>query len=101
MGMTRPALYYYVKSKDDLLAKLVSQVTEGAAAEIKKIAEDPDRDSTTKLQDIATLIARRRATAPQRFLVLVRSEAALPAKLVKANETAKRETLHHLTAVIT
>src|SRR5206468_2845368 len=32
LGITRPALYYYVKSKDELLAKLVTEVTNGPLA---------------------------------------------------------------------
>ena len=35
MGMTRPALYYYVKNKDQLLARLVTEITEGPAADIE------------------------------------------------------------------
>ena len=38
LGITRPALYYYVKSKDELLAKLVTEVTQGPLDELQKIA---------------------------------------------------------------
>jgi AcrR family transcriptional regulator len=100
MGVTRTALYYYVKSKDDLLAKLVTEITEGAAAAIKAIAADDARDPATKVRDIARLIALRRADQPARFLLLVRSESELPAQLAKANETAKRDTLCQLTDVV-
>jgi AcrR family transcriptional regulator len=43
MGVSRPTLYYYVKSKDDLLARLVTEDTEGAAAQIRALARDPER----------------------------------------------------------
>ena len=42
-GITRPALYYYVKSKDELLAKLVTEVADGP------------------LDELTALVARRRA----------------------------------------
>lgn len=100
MGVTRPSLYYYVKSKDELLARLVTEITEGPAAEIKALAEDPDADPVTKLREIARLIALRRAREPARFLLLVRSEAELTPALAKAHKTAMRSTLHNLIKVI-
>ena len=39
MGMTRPSLYYYVKNKDQLLARLVTEITEAPAAATEEIAE--------------------------------------------------------------
>ena len=53
MGITRPALYYYVKSKDELLAKLVTEITEGNTAQILDVANDPALDSVEKLSRIA------------------------------------------------
>lgn len=100
MGITRPAIYYYVKSKDDLLAKLVTEITQGAAAEIRNIAQDDERDAATKVRDIARLVTLRRAEQPARFLLLVRSESELPPELARANEAAKRDTLRQLTEVI-
>ena len=100
MGMTRPALYYYVKSKDELLAKLVTEITEGSAAEIKSVVEGSDIDAVTKLRKIARMLAFGRATQPARFLLLERSEAELPSGLAEAHEAAKRSTLHDLMHVI-
>ena len=36
LGITRPALYYYVKSKDELLAKLAADVAGGSAASLAR-----------------------------------------------------------------
>src|SRR5262249_15236281 len=41
LGITRPALYYYVKSKDELLAKLAADVAGGSAAQITEVATRP------------------------------------------------------------
>lgn len=100
MGMTRPALYYYVKSKDELLAKLVTEITEGNAAEIRSVVESSDIDAVTKLRKIARLLAFLRATQPARFLLLERSEAELPSGLADVHESAKRSVLHDLMRVI-
>jgi len=68
LGVTRPALYYYVKSKDELLAKLAADV--------------------------------RQATQSERFRLLIRSEAELPAELSDAYDTSRRAVLRAVTGVI-
>jgi AcrR family transcriptional regulator len=98
--MSRPALYYYFKSKDDLLASLVTEVTEGAAAQIRAVARDGGKNAAERLRSIAQLLASWRAEQPGRFLLLVRSESVLPPELARVNERAKRSTLRELTKVI-
>ncbi len=100
MGITRPALYYYVKSKDDLLAKLVTEITEGPAADMRAVAERTDLDPVGKLRAIARLIAVRQASQPVRFRLLVLSEAELPDELARAHERGRRAVLKTLSEVI-
>jgi AcrR family transcriptional regulator len=100
MGVTRPALYYYVKSKDDLLARLIAEITEGNTAQICAVADDATLDPVTKLSRIAHIMALNRALQPSRFLLLARSEAALPADLAAIHETTKRAMLRTLIGVI-
>jgi len=100
MGMTRPALYYYVRSKDDLLAKLVTEITEGPAAEMREVTERADLDAVAKLRAIARLIVVRRATQPARFRLLIRSEAELPPELAAAHEKGRRAVLRSATDVV-
>lgn len=100
MGMTRPALYYYFKNKDELLAQLVSETTEAPAAEIQRLAAYPDSDATGRFRHVAHAMALRRATDPNRFLLLVRSEAELPSDLAAAHRSAQRATLRELIRLI-
>jgi AcrR family transcriptional regulator len=100
MGLTRPALYYYVKSKEDLLAKLVAQMTEGPAAEIDAVAKDDSLDPAAKLRRIAHLIAFQRAAQPSRFRLLLRSEADLPSAVAKAHTAGMRAALTSLVRVM-
>jgi AcrR family transcriptional regulator len=100
MGLTRPALYYYVKSKEELLSKLVTEITEGAAAEIRAVARGSALHASEKLRQIAYLNALRRAQQPTRFLLLARSEADLPPDLAKAHEAGKRSLLRDVVRVI-
>ncbi|WP_416979640.1 TetR/AcrR family transcriptional regulator [Streptomyces sp. T028] len=100
MGITRPALYYYVKSKEDLLAKLVAQMTEGPAAEIEALAADETVDPAVRLREIAHLIAFQRASQPKRFQLLLRSEADLPPEAAKAHRAGMRAAMLGLMRVI-
>ena len=73
LGITRPALYYYVKSKDELLAKLAADVAGGSAAQITEVAARPDLDAVGKIREIARLNVVRVATQPERFRLLIRN----------------------------
>jgi AcrR family transcriptional regulator len=100
MGMTRPALYYYVKSKDELLAKLAADVAGGSAAEMAELATRPDLDAVGKLRGIARLSVVRLARQPDRFRLLIRSEAELPAELAESYDANRRAVLKTVADVI-
>jgi len=99
LGITRPALYYYVKSKDELLAKLVTEVTNGPLDELNALVaadDDPER----LLRGIVGVIVGRRATQPERFRLLIRSEAELPAELTSAYDEGRRAVLKVIAGVV-
>ena len=100
LGITRPALYYYVKSKDELLAKLAADVAGGSAAQITEVAARPDLDAVGKIREIARLNVVRVATQPERFRLLIRSEADLPPDLSAAYDASRRAVLKAVTGVI-
>jgi len=100
LGITRPALYYYVKSKDELLAKLAADVAGGSAAQITELATCPDLDAVGKLREIARLTVARVAAQPERFRLLIRSEADLPPELSAAYDASRRAVLKAVTGVI-
>lgn len=100
MGVTRPALYYYVKGKDELLANLVAEITESNTTQIVEIAHDAILDPVEKLSRIAYLLAHNRAVHPSGFLLLARSEAELSGTLAVVHEKTKRTMLHTLITVI-
>jgi AcrR family transcriptional regulator len=100
VGLTRPALYYYVKSKDELLAKLVAEITERSAAGITAIARRADLDPAAKLHAIMTTSVQRQAQYAARFRLLIRSEAELPDNLATAHEAGRRAVLKAVARVI-
>src|SRR3954447_12227458 len=73
VGLTRPALYHYVKSKDDLLARLVNEVTVVAATDVAKVAERTELAAADRLRDIVRLMVRRQGERGELFRLLLRS----------------------------
>jgi AcrR family transcriptional regulator len=100
LGITRPALYYYVKSKDELLAKLVTEVTNGPLDELNELAAREELDAIAKLRGLVSIIVTRRATQPARFRLLIRSEAQLPDELTAAYDDSRRAVLKTIVDVI-
>ncbi|HWD03658.1 MAG TPA: TetR/AcrR family transcriptional regulator [Amycolatopsis sp.] len=100
MGITRPALYYYVKSKEELLAKLVTEVTNGPLEELTELVARDELDAEQKLRGIVEIIVGRRARQPERFRLLIRSEAELPAELTEAYDEGRRAVLKTIAGVI-
>lgn len=99
LGITRPALYYYVKSKEELLAKLVTEVTNGPLEELTELVAR-DLDPVRKLRGIVETIVGRRARQPERFRLLIRSEAELSAALTEAYDEGRRAVLRTIAGVI-
>jgi AcrR family transcriptional regulator len=100
VGLTRPALYHYVKSKDDLLAKLVAEVTVVAATDIAKITERTELSATERLRTIVRHMVRHQGEQGERFRLLLRSEADLPESVAESYATNRRAVLRSITAVI-
>jgi len=100
MGVTRPALYYYVKSKDELLTKLVTEVTDGPAAAYAAVDARADLEPVAKLREVARIGVVRQATQPARFRLLVRSEADLPPALRDAHERGRRAVLKIVARIV-
>ncbi|OLT16180.1 TetR family transcriptional regulator [Pseudonocardia sp. CNS-139] len=100
LGITRPALYYYVKSKDELLAKLVTEVTNGPLDDLSELVARAELDPVQKLRGIVEIIVGRRATQPARFRLLIRSEAELPEELTAAYDESRRAVLRTIAGVV-
>ncbi|MGY1616586.1 TetR/AcrR family transcriptional regulator [Geodermatophilus sp. SYSU D00691] len=99
-GLTRPALYHYVKNKDDLLSRLVQELTEGPAEELHRINAETDRPAVQRLRDMAETVALRMARSPERFRLLIRSEAELPEALSGVYARGRRRVLREFVSVI-
>jgi len=100
MGLTRPALYHYFASKDEVLADLVAETSESTAEAMRAIRVRDDLTPSEKLHTVTTNLVRERMSAPQRFRMLDRTESALPEKIANKHLAARRAVLAELTTII-
>jgi AcrR family transcriptional regulator len=100
VGLTRPALYHYVKSKDELLSKLVLEITVVNATDIAAIAKSSKRSATDRVRDVVRLLVRRNAQQGERLRLLLRSEADLPEQVAVSYQENRRSVLRSLTGLV-
>jgi AcrR family transcriptional regulator len=100
VGVSRPALYHYVKSKDDLLGMLVEQVSQSLAEVLAELGQRADLSPTQKLRELTSLLVRQRAQHPAQFRTLDRAETVLPEPANSQHVEAKRRVLREFTAII-
>lgn len=100
VGLTRPALYHYVKSKEDLLARIVHETTEDAAASIGAIVARDDLDAAEKLHEITRANVIRQGEHSTRLQLLVRSEANLPEPVATTHRDSRRAVLRLIAQVV-
>lgn len=100
VGLTRPALYHYVSNKDDLLAKLVAEITEDSAAGMAAIAARDDLGPAEQLRQIVAGAVRRQGEHAARFRLLILSEADLPERIATVHAAGRRSVLRTMTGVI-
>jgi AcrR family transcriptional regulator len=100
VGMSRQSLYYYISSKEDLLAKLVAHMTTDLVEQMRLITLDEDLSAIDKLSQVVKLIVTDRATKPREFRLLDRSSSSLPEELTKEYLIGRREALAIVRSVI-
>lgn len=100
MGISRPALYHYVSSKEDLLSQLVSGITRARADALAELRADTKLKPLDKVEEAVKLLAIHVARNPARFRLLIVSEASLPKQVYDEHKVAKYEMLNHLSAII-
>ena len=99
-GLTRPAIYHYVRNKDELLAKLVAELAQGPVVALREINTASDVGPLARLRRMAYAIAILQAEEPARFQLLIRSEADLSDELAGPYQQGRREVLKEFVKVI-
>jgi AcrR family transcriptional regulator len=99
-GLTRPAIYHYVRNKDELLAKLVAELAQEPVVALREINDSPEAGAIERLRRMAYTIAIRQAEQPARFQLLIRSESDLSDELAGPYQQGRRDVLQEFVRVI-
>jgi AcrR family transcriptional regulator len=94
MGLSRPALYHYIDSKEDLLERLVNELTEAARADEERLRARTDLDPVERLREFVRVMTLRVTQRPHRFRLLVMAEASLSEPVKQAHARLKRRMLN-------
>ena len=70
MGLSRPSLYHYIQSKDELLERLVEDVTAAAAELVTVVADDVTLTADEKVRQTVRGMVKLIAEQPSRFRLL-------------------------------
>lgn len=100
VGVSRPALYHYVSSKEDLLVMLVEGVSQSLAEVLEELNARLDLTPPEKLSVVTDQLVRQRVQHPGRFRILDRSETVLPEPARTDHAAAKRRVLRTVVAII-
>ena len=100
LGISRPALYYYFKSKEDILASLVEEVTVFSGHQATELAAKADFNPSETLRQMVFKHAKWLLEHPVEFRVVDRTENDLPAAVRRTHEKAKRALLDNFSRTI-
>src|SRR4051812_30154238 len=100
MGVSRPALYYYAKSKEEILARLIEDVPVRQASDLRAVRRNPKLSSPDKLREMARLQVMQVGEAPLRFRLLERNEHHLTGALAAAHMKSKKMVFAEFKAII-
>jgi AcrR family transcriptional regulator len=100
VGMSRQSLYYYMSSKEDILAKLVEHMTATVVERMREVVSDGALTPTAQLAGAVRVIVTDRATRPLEFRLLDRSASSLPEALTKEYLDGRREALAIMQSLI-
>ncbi len=100
LGVTRTAVYYYFKNKDDILTALLEEVTLRAKRLSSHAVAELDADPKERLRVLVHQHTMLILSHYNEFRVIHRTEQQLPDRAYRANEDAKRAVLNNFTAAI-
>lgn len=100
LGMSRPSLYYYVKSKEVILEQLVENLSIRDAKVVERIAARRGGDPVEQLREMALQLATNAGNNPHQTQILAQSKHHLPEPIAELNLEAERSIARKLIGVI-
>jgi len=100
LGMSRPALYYYVKSKEVILEQLVENLSINDATVLEGIRRRRTGDPVEKLREMAHHLATNASSNPYQTQILTQSKHHLPEEIAARDREAERSIVQSLIWVL-
>lgn len=100
LGLSRTALYHYVRSKDDLLDQLVREMPSQTADALGVIRARQDVTPLERLTEAIQDMTRRTMTNPALFRLLLMSSTHLSPELRSRFRAARVAVLEHLSSMV-
>jgi AcrR family transcriptional regulator len=100
LGVSRPSLYYYFSSKEEILASLVEEVTVFSHQQSERVAANADANPGETLCLMVRNHAKWLLDHAVQFRVVDRSESELPEETRRVHNAAKRALLEDFTGII-
>lgn len=100
LGISRPSIYYYFKSKEEILASLVEEVTVFSGNQAMQLASGTEVDLVQTIRQMVFNHAKWILEHPIEFRVIDRSESDLPLAVRKIHDRAKRTLLDNFTQIV-
>lgn len=99
-GMSRPALYYYFKSKEDVLARLVEGLIASSELALERIRAESSGQPDERLRVAIEALIGPIVEAPSRFRLLITYEAELPDLLARRYLDIRRQIVRQVGAIV-
>lgn len=100
VGLSRTAIYHYIRNKDEMLEALVQGFTLETAENMRSLAANRDHPAIERLHEAARRVALKVAQNPRRFRLLLTSETSFSDALAKQHLQARRDTLASLSDLV-
>lgn len=100
VGLTRPALYYHFRNKEEILESLVEEITLKSIRKTLLLNTESSADPVQTLRTVVTAYALWILRHPQHFAVLSRDERDLPQQARELQQQGRRELLEAFSRII-
>jgi len=101
VGLSRSALYYYFKNKDDVLTALIEQATTYPVAVLEKHRGSSEHSPTERMRLAIRELVLWVIESPTPIRVLESNESKLPGRIAGQHAKAKRRVLEAFAEMIT
>ncbi|QLL06151.1 TetR/AcrR family transcriptional regulator [Mycobacterium vicinigordonae] len=100
LGVSRPSLYHYIRSKDELLERVVCDMAEISDKRIGALLADSAHGPVDKLRAIVVAMTEMVGTHPAHFRILLQNESSLTGELAERHRRSRNAALSAVMSII-